>query len=154
LPVPRAVRRRRACVPRRSDRLAEKSSGRLSTRLRKYAAMPCLGPGPADTVRSSVSEAESLFGQEHVRRYRETNGAVGHIWKRGSKTLLLTTSGRRTGKPTTTPLIYEQTGDNYVVVASQGGAPKHPGWYRNLTKTPEVDVQVKGDVFKAVARTV
>ena len=99
-----------------------------------------------------VSEAESLFGQEHVRRYRQTNGAVGHIWKRGSKTLLLTTFGRRTGKPTTTPLIYEEKGDNYVVVASQGGAPKHPGWYRNLVKTPEVEVQVKGDVFRAVAR--
>ena len=100
-----------------------------------------------------MSEAERLFGQEHVRRYRETDGAVGHIWKRGSKTLLLTTSGRRTGKPTTTPLIYEQEGDKYVVVASQGGAPEHPGWYRNLTKTPEVEVQVKGDIFKAVART-
>jgi deazaflavin-dependent oxidoreductase (nitroreductase family) len=50
-------------------------------------------------------------------------------------------------------LIYEKAGDNYVVVASQGGAPKHPGWYRNLTKTPEVEVQVKGDVFTAVART-
>jgi deazaflavin-dependent oxidoreductase (nitroreductase family) len=107
----------------------------------------------ADTVRSSVSEAETLFGQEHVRRYRETNGAVGHIWKRGAKTLLLTTSGRRTGKPTTTPLIYEEVGDNYVVVASQGGAPKHPGWYRNLMKTPEVEVQVEGDVFMGVART-
>ena len=100
-----------------------------------------------------VSEAETLFGQEHVRRYRETDGAVGHIWKRGSKTLLLTTSGRRTGKPTTTPLIYEEAGDNYVVVASQGGAPEHPGWYRNLMKTPEVEVQVEGDVFIGVART-
>jgi deazaflavin-dependent oxidoreductase (nitroreductase family) len=101
-----------------------------------------------------MSEGERLFGQEHVRRYRETGGAVGHIWKRGSKTLLLTTSGRRTGKPTTTPLIYERAGDDYIVVASQGGAPKHPGWYRNLVKTPEVEVQVEGDVFEAVARTV
>ena len=67
-----------------------------------------------------MSEAERLFGQQHVRRYRETEGAVGHIWKRGSKTLLLTTSGRRTGKPTTTPLIYEQQGDKYVVVAPTG----------------------------------
>ena len=108
---------------------------------------------PADTVQSSVSEAGTPFGQEHVRRYRETNGAVGHIWKRGSKTLLLTTSGRRTGRPTTTPLIYEEVGDNYVVVASKGGAPKHPGWYRNLVKTPEVQVQVEGDVFMGVART-
>jgi deazaflavin-dependent oxidoreductase (nitroreductase family) len=100
-----------------------------------------------------MSEAEKLFGDEHVRRYRETDGEVGHTWKRGSKILLLTTTGRRTGKPTTTPLIYEQAGDDYVVVASKGGAPAHPGWYRNLAKNPEVRVQVQGDVFPAQART-
>ena len=100
-----------------------------------------------------MTEAETLFGEEHVRRYRETDGDVGHIWKRGSKTLLLTTFGRRSGQPTTTPLIYENAGDNYVVVASKGGAPVHPGWYRNLTNNPTVEVQVKDEVFKAHART-
>jgi|SRR5438132_1306838 len=100
-----------------------------------------------------MHEAENLFGEVHVRRYRETDGEVGHIWKRGAKTLLLTTTGRKTGKQTTTPLIYEQTGDHYVVVASKGGAPAHPGWYRNLAKDPNVEVQVKGDVFRARART-
>jgi deazaflavin-dependent oxidoreductase (nitroreductase family) len=100
-----------------------------------------------------VSEGETLFGAEHVRRYRETDGDVGHNWRRGSKTLLLTTNGRQTGKPTTTPLIYERVGDDYVIVASKGGAPKHPGWYRNLSKDPAVRVQVKGDVFDARART-
>jgi F420H(2)-dependent quinone reductase len=79
-----------------------------------------------------MSEAENLFGQQHVDRYRETDGAVGYIWKRGAKTLLLTTKGRKTGKETTTPLIYERAGDDYVIVASKGGAPEHPGWYRNL----------------------
>jgi len=100
-----------------------------------------------------MTEAETLFGEEHVRRYRETDGDVGHIWKRGSKTLLLTTFGRRSGQPTTTPLIYENAGDDYVVVASKGGAPVHPGWYRNLTNNPTVEVQVKDEVFKAHART-
>jgi len=100
-----------------------------------------------------MSEGETLFGAEHVRRYRETDGDVGHIWRRGSKTLLLTTNGRKTGNPTTTPLIYEKVGDDYVIVASKGGAPKHPGWYRNLSKDPAVRVQVKGDVFEARART-
>ena len=100
-----------------------------------------------------MTEAETLFGEEHVRRYRETDGDVGHIWKRGSKTLLLTTFGRRSGQPTTTPLIYENAGDNYVVVASKGGAPVHPGWYRNFTNNPTVEVQVKDEVFKAHART-
>jgi len=100
-----------------------------------------------------MSEAENLFGDEHVRRYRETDGEVGHIWRGGSKILLLTTSGRTSGEPRTAPLIYENAGDAYVVVASKGGAPEHPGWYRNLAKNPEVEVQVKGDVFPASART-
>ena len=97
--------------------------------------------------------SEHLFGEEHVRRYRETNGEVGHDSRRGSKILLLTTTGRTTGNRTTTPLIYENDGEDYVVVASQGGAPKHPGWYRNLSKDPNVQVQVKADVFDARART-
>jgi deazaflavin-dependent oxidoreductase (nitroreductase family) len=100
-----------------------------------------------------MTEAETLFGEKHVQRYRETGGDVGHIWKRGAKTLLLTTTGRKTGRRTTTPLIYEQAGDDYVIIASKGGAPTHPGWYRNLTKNPGVEVQVKDDVFNAHART-
>ena len=99
-----------------------------------------------------MSESENLFGEEHVRRYRETGGEVGHIWKRGSKILLLTTTGRRSGEPTTTPLIYERDGDRYVIVASKGGAPDHPGWYRNLVATPDVEVQVLDEVFPARAR--
>lgn len=67
--------------------------------------------------------------------------------------LLLTTKGRSTGEPRTAPLIYEKVGDDYVIVASKGGAPEHPGWYRNLAKEPQVEVQVKGEVFPARART-
>jgi proline iminopeptidase len=100
-----------------------------------------------------MGEGETLFGEAHTRRYRETDGEVGHIWRRGAKTLLLTTTGRQTGNPTTAPLIYEQDGDDYVVVASKGGAPQHPGWYRNLAKNPNVEVQVKDEVFDARART-
>jgi hypothetical protein len=50
-----------------------------------------------------MSEAENLFGDEHVRRYRETGGEVGHIWRRGSKVLLLTTTGRTSGESRTSP---------------------------------------------------
>jgi deazaflavin-dependent oxidoreductase (nitroreductase family) len=98
-------------------------------------------------------EAESLHGDEHVRRYRETDGAVGHIWRRGAKVLLLTTTGRKSGEPRTAPLIYESSPSGYVIVASNGGAQKHPGWYRNLLRDPHVEVQVEGDVFPAEART-
>lgn len=100
-----------------------------------------------------MSDEERLFGDEHVRRYRETDGEVGHIWRRGSKILLLTTVGRKSGEARTAPLIYETAGDRLVIVASKGGAPEHPGWYANLLKTPLVEVQVKGDVFQALART-
>jgi deazaflavin-dependent oxidoreductase (nitroreductase family) len=99
-----------------------------------------------------MSEPQHPFGEEHVRVYQETGGEVGHIWRRGAKTLLLTTEGRRTGEPRTTPLIYEQAGDDYVIVASKGGAPEDPGWYRNLAKNPEVEVQVRDEVFPAHAR--
>lgn len=93
-----------------------------------------------------------LFGEEHVRRYQETDGEVGHEWE-GAVTLLLTTVGRRSGKERTTPLIYQPEGDAYVVVASKGGADDHPAWYKNLQANPEVKVQVKGDKFTARART-
>jgi len=100
-----------------------------------------------------VSEGANLFGDEHVRRYRETGGQVGHEWRNGSKILLLTTKGRNTGDPHTSPLIYENDGDRYVIVASKGGAPEHPGWYRNLSKNPDVELQVLDEVFPARART-
>ncbi|MBX6767756.1 MAG: nitroreductase family deazaflavin-dependent oxidoreductase [Actinomadura rubrobrunea] len=93
-----------------------------------------------------------LFGKEHVKRYQETDGAEGHDWQ-GTTVLLLTTKGRRTGREHTTPLIYQMNGDDYVVVASKGGAPDHPHWYLNLQANPEVQVQVKGDKFTARART-
>jgi deazaflavin-dependent oxidoreductase (nitroreductase family) len=98
-----------------------------------------------------MSEAEQLYGAEHVKRYRETGGKVGHIWKRGAKVLLLTTKGRKSGEPRTTPLIYERVGDEYVIVASKGGAPEDPGWYRNIAKTPEVELQVRDEVIPAHA---
>jgi deazaflavin-dependent oxidoreductase (nitroreductase family) len=93
-----------------------------------------------------------LFGQEHVQRYVETDGEEGHDW-RGASVLLLTTTGRRTGESRSTPLIYGRHGEDYLVVASQGGAPQHPAWYLNLAAEPEVDVQVRGERFHARART-
>ncbi|HYB25766.1 MAG TPA: nitroreductase family deazaflavin-dependent oxidoreductase [Solirubrobacteraceae bacterium] len=93
-----------------------------------------------------------LFGQEHVRRYLQTDGAEGHDWQ-GTTVLILTTTGRRSGEPHSTPLIYGKHGMDHVVVASKGGAEEHPAWYLNLSEQPEVTVQVRGDRFKAHART-
>jgi deazaflavin-dependent oxidoreductase (nitroreductase family) len=95
----------------------------------------------------------TLFGEEHVAKYLETDGAIGFEWN-GAPCLLLTTTGNKSGRPRTVPLIFGPDGDRCVVVASKGGAPEHPNWYRNLAANPEVRVQVKGDVFTATARTV
>ena len=97
-------------------------------------------------------DASQLFGQDHVRRYRETDGEVGHDWL-GTQTLLLTTTGRQSGKERTSPLIYGRAGDDYLIVASKGGADRPPSWYVNLRDNPEVDVQVRGERFHAHART-
>ena len=94
-----------------------------------------------------------LFGEEHVRRYQETDGEEGYNWREGAPILLLTVAGRKSGTEYTTPLIFGEDGGNYVLVASQGGTPQHPDWYLNLEAHPEVGVQVKADTFRARART-
>ena len=93
-----------------------------------------------------------LFGHEHVKRYLETDGAEGHDWQ-GVTVLILSTTGRLSGEPRSTPLIYGRHAEDYLVVASKGGAAEDPAWYRNLVETPEVTVQVLGDRFSAHART-
>ena len=96
---------------------------------------------------------DELFGAEHVRAYRETAGERGYHW-RGTTILLLTTTGRSSGEPRTTPLIHRTDGERWVIVASKGGAPDHPGWYKNILANPEVEVQVGTKTMKARARTV
>jgi deazaflavin-dependent oxidoreductase (nitroreductase family) len=96
--------------------------------------------------------------RDHVRRYRETDGADGHMWTPpgGGKpvpTLLLTATGRKSKKRQVLPLIYGNTGKGYAIVASKGGAPSHPAWYLNLVADPDVEVQVGSKKFAARART-
>jgi deazaflavin-dependent oxidoreductase (nitroreductase family) len=96
---------------------------------------------------------DDLFGAEHVRVYRETKGERGYNWRNGSKILLLTTTGRTSGEPRTTPLIHVVDGDGWVVIASKGGAPDHPDWYKNLEANPEATVEVLADEVPVVATT-
>src|SRR4029079_16421714 len=91
-------------------------------------------------------------GDEHVRSYRETGGELGHDWKEGTAVLLLTTTGRRSGEPRTTPLIYGTSERDFVIVASNGGSDEPPGWYANLEAEPEAEVQVLDATFPAQAR--
>jgi deazaflavin-dependent oxidoreductase (nitroreductase family) len=107
-------------------------------------------PGHGRFTLAAMSD-DHLFGQDHVRQYQDSDGEQGYHWRKGSKILLLTTTGRKSGEPRTLPLIFGEDDGRYVLVASKGGAPEHPAWYQNLTADPEVELQVKADVFKARA---
>ena len=98
---------------------------------------------------SAEIRSEDLYGDEHVRRYRETNGELGFKWKRGSDILLLTTKGRRSGEERTHALIFREIDGDYVLVASKGGHPQHPAWFLNMEANPDdIEVQLKADVFR------
>jgi deazaflavin-dependent oxidoreductase (nitroreductase family) len=93
-----------------------------------------------------------LLGEDHIRAYRDSGGEVGYIWN-GVPTLLLTTTGRRTGQKRTSALIFARDGSDYLVVASLAGAPNHPQWYLNLQAERAADIQVKDEMLHVVART-
>ena len=98
---------------------------------------------------------------EHTNRYLNSGGTDGHMYKVSPPGysemivpyLLLITKGRKSGEKFIFPLFYGMTGDSYIIVASKGGAPDHPGWYKNLLANPEVEVQVGTKMIKARART-
>jgi deazaflavin-dependent oxidoreductase (nitroreductase family) len=94
----------------------------------------------------------TLFGQDHIDSYVATDGAEGYEWRNGTTILLLTTKGRKSGRSYTHPLIYRDHGDDYLIVASKGGADAPPSWYLNLQADPDVEVQIKGERFSAHAR--
>jgi deazaflavin-dependent oxidoreductase (nitroreductase family) len=93
----------------------------------------------------------SLVQEEHVRRYLETDGEVGYLWN-NVPILIFTTKGRKSGQPRRNAIIFTKDGDNYVIVASHSGNPKHPQWFLNILADPHVQVQVKGEKFDTIAR--
>jgi deazaflavin-dependent oxidoreductase (nitroreductase family) len=98
---------------------------------------------------------------DHVDKYLSSGGTEGHMYtltppNSASITvpsLLLVTTGRKSGQKFLFPLFYGKTGNSYYIVASKGGAPEHPGWYRNLLANPEVEIQVGTAKMRARART-
>lgn len=99
--------------------------------------------------------------KDHVARYQSSGGVDGHIYtivrpgvpELAVPSLLLTTTGRKSGQKFLFPLFYGQTGDSYFVIGSKGGAPEHPGWYRNILSDPTVEIQVGTKKMPARART-
>jgi len=97
--------------------------------------------------------------KDHVTRYLESGGADGHMWDStiaggpGPIPTLLLATNKRSGGSHTVPLIYSETDGGFVVVASRGGTPEHPDWYKNLVADPNVSIRVATEVHDATART-
>ncbi|GAA2803975.1 nitroreductase family deazaflavin-dependent oxidoreductase [Saccharopolyspora taberi] len=89
----------------------------------------------------------------HQKIYQGSSGLVGHRLL-GVPTLLLHTTGRRTGRPRTSALVYARDGDRYLVVASAGGADRAPGWFHNLQAEPQVEIRVGRTLRRATARAI
>jgi deazaflavin-dependent oxidoreductase (nitroreductase family) len=111
------------------------------------------------TVYKIVRDEQNSWLKDHLRRYLATDGADGY-WADFTEVggppkapnLILTVTGRRSGKPHSLGLIYGEFDGRYVIVGSKGGAPTHPAWYFNLLANPEVEVQIKERKFRATAR--
>lgn len=84
--------------------------------------------------------------------YRVSGGRLLGRFSAGAPVCLLTTTGRRSGQTRTVPLLYLQDGADFIVVASQGGAPQHPGWFLNLQANPQAELQVGNRRFGAIGR--
>lgn len=119
--------------------------------------MPKKRPNQLDSP--IVPKMMRIISRMHVRTYRATRGCIGGTWRIGSAfrsgvpTCLLTTTGRKTGEARTKPLLYMRDGERVVLVASQGGLPKHPAWYHNIRENPDVTVQIGGEVRAMRAHT-
>lgn len=84
--------------------------------------------------------------------YQKTDGKIGGKFLQGAPVALLTTTGRKTGEPRVSPLLFWREGNRIVLIASQGGAANNPMWYLNLKANPNVSVQIKDEVLTLKAR--
>lgn len=98
--------------------------------------------------------AMRALGAANVWIYRRSRGKIMGRFPGGAPVCLLTTRGRKSGNPRTVPLLYLQDGADWVVVASQGGAPQHPGWYLNLEARPTAELEIGERRFAVQARRV
>ena len=103
------------------------------------------------TSKKQIFDNPTSWVAKHIQNYVESSGTKGHKWN-GHLTLLLTTRGRKSGMLRRTALIYGQDGENYLLVASNGGSKNHPNWYLNLVENPNVELQVGAEKFSAHAR--
>ncbi|NGN62601.1 nitroreductase family deazaflavin-dependent oxidoreductase [Streptomyces sp. A7024] len=113
--------------------------------------MPASRPRPAQLDSALLPKIMKYMSRTQVWFYRRTRGRLGGKWRVGAgfrkpvPVLLLEHRGRKTGKVFTTPLLYVTDGDNIIVIASQGGRPRHPQWFHNLRAAPDTHLQIKAN---------
>jgi F420H(2)-dependent quinone reductase len=113
-------------------------------------------PAPSDSLISKFTRAlpdgwVRRFGRLNIPLYRLTRGRVaGHIGR--APVLLLTTTGRKSGEERTTPVVYMEDGERYVVIGSNAGNDREPAWALNLVEHPDAEVEAFGDKKKVRAR--
>ncbi|WP_113700646.1 nitroreductase family deazaflavin-dependent oxidoreductase [Nonomuraea lactucae] len=90
------------------------------------------------------------FNKQIIEEFRANEGRVGGMFE-GAPLVLLTTTGAKSGKQTTTPVMYLRDGERVVVIASNAGADRHPAWYHNLRATPEATAEIGTETFAVKA---
>ena len=100
--------------------------------------------------RRGIMADRNDWNRQTIEAFRANGGKVGGVWE-GRPLLLLTTTGAKSGKQYTTPMMYLPDGNRLLVFASKAGAPTHPDWYHNLVAHPEVTVEVGPETYKATA---
>ncbi|MEV0350823.1 nitroreductase family deazaflavin-dependent oxidoreductase [Nonomuraea sp. NPDC050680] len=93
------------------------------------------------------------FNEQIIAEFRANKGKVGGMFE-GANLVLLTTTGAKSGKRTTSPVMYFEDGDRYIVIASYAGADRHPAWYHNLVANPEVTAEIGTETYELTAEVV
>jgi len=112
--------------------------------------MPAERPKGLDSPSTKV--IMKWMSRAQTALYKASDGKLGGKFLKGAAVALLTTTGRKTGEPRVSPLLYLRDGGRVILVASQGGAAKNPMWYLNLKANPKVSIQIKDEVLALTAR--
>lgn len=104
----------------------------------------------SESASPTTMEEFRAFNENLIEEFRANGGKVGGMFA-GAPLMLLTTTGAKSGKPRVAPLVYTRDGDDYVIIASKGGAPTHPDWYHNILANPAVTVEIGSESFPARA---
>ena len=113
---------------------------------------PSQKPAPRGLNSPQTEKIIKWVSRAQTFLYQKTGGKLGGKFLQGAPVALLTTTGRKTGEPRVSPLLYLREGNRIVLIASKGGAANNPMWYLNLKANPKVSIQIKDEVLNLTAR--